>query len=120
MTYCFSFYGPKIGGGGVLLPGFCPKESKTLKFGLFLGYFCLLWAGLAEQCCTPVYLPVEDFRQKLPFFWDSLAPKSGLGGSPHPNLLPNHQKPWNSAYLGVFLSALGWCCRTVLHTSVPV
>ena len=34
MTYFFGFYGPKIG-GGVLLPEFCPKISKTLKFGLF-------------------------------------------------------------------------------------
>ena len=38
MTYLLGFYGPKIG-GGVLLPEFSPKISKTLKFGLFWGIF---------------------------------------------------------------------------------
>ena len=97
-------------------------SSQNLKNGEMwpiLGYFCLLWAGPVEQCCTPTYLPMEDFRQKLPFSLNSLAPKEGRGGSSHPNFLPNHQKSWNSAYFGVFLSTLGWYCRTVLHTSVP-
>ena len=46
MTYFFDFYGPKIG-GGVLLPEFCPKISKTLKFGLFWGIFAC--SGLVLQ-----------------------------------------------------------------------
>ena len=47
MTYCFGFYIPKIGGGGVLLPELCPKISKTLKFGLFWGIFACF--GLVLQ-----------------------------------------------------------------------
>ena len=54
MTYFFGFYGPKIGGGGFLLPGFCPKISKTLKFGLFWGIFAcsglVLQNSAAHQC----------------------------------------------------------------------
>ena len=53
MTYFFGFYGPKIG-GGFLLPGFCPKISKTLKFGLFWGIFAcsglVLQNSAAHQC----------------------------------------------------------------------
>ena len=54
MTYFFGFYGPKIG-GGVLLPEFCPKISKTLKFGLFCGFFfacswLVLQNSAAHQC----------------------------------------------------------------------
>ena len=119
MTYFFGFYGPKIG-GGVPPTRRLSKNIKNPEIWPILGHFCLLWAGPAEQCCTPVYLPIEDFRQKLPFCWDSLAPKYGWGGSPHPSFLLNHQKPWNSAYFGVLLSVVGWCYRTVLHTSVPV
>ena len=37
-TYSFGFYGLKIG-GGVFLPKFCSKISKTLKFGLFWAIF---------------------------------------------------------------------------------
>ena len=54
MTYFFGFYGPKIGGGGFLLPGACPKISKTLKFGLFWGIFAcsglVLQNSAAHQC----------------------------------------------------------------------
>ena len=74
MAYFFGFYGPKKG-GGVLLPDFCPKNIKNPEIWPILGYFCLLWAGPAEQCCTPLYLPIEDFRQKFQFSFDSLAPK---------------------------------------------
>ena len=53
MTYFFGFYGPKIG-GGVRLPGFCPKTSKTLKFGLFWHIFAcsglVLQNSAAHQC----------------------------------------------------------------------
>ena len=73
MTYFFGFYGPKIGGGG-LLPEFLSKNIRNPEIWPFLGYFCLLWAGPAEQCCKPVYLPIEYFRQKLEFL-NSLAPK---------------------------------------------
>ena len=58
----------------------------------FLGYFGLLWARRAEWCCTPLYLLIEVFRQKLPFCLDTLVPKYGWGGSSHPSFLPNHQK----------------------------
>ena len=111
----FGFYDPKLGKGG---PPAQPlsKKIKNLEIWPILRYFCLLWAGPAEQCCTPVY----PLRQKLPFCWDSLAPKIWMGGSTHPNVLPNHQKPWNSAYFGVLLSVVRRCYRTVLHTSVPV
>ena len=41
-------------GGGFLLPGFCPKISKTLKFGLFWGIFAcsglVLQNSAAHQC----------------------------------------------------------------------
>ena len=54
MTYYFGFYGPKIGGGGFLLPGFCPKKSKNLKFGPFWGIFAcsglVLQNSAAHQC----------------------------------------------------------------------
>ena len=118
-TYFCHFYVPKVGGGG--------PPTRVLSINITnseiwpsLRYFCLLWAGPAEQCCTPVYLPIEDFRQKFAFFPNFLVPKFGWRGISRPRFLPNHQKPWNSAYSAVFLSALGWCCRTVLHTSVPV
>ena len=54
MTYLFGFYSPKIGGGGVLLPEYCPKISQTLKSGLFWGIFACSWLvlqnGAAHQC----------------------------------------------------------------------
>ena len=54
MTYFFGLYGPKIGGGGVHLPEFCPKKLKTLKFGLFWGIFAcsglVLQNSAAHQC----------------------------------------------------------------------
>ena len=65
--FFFGFYGPKIG-GGVLLPELCPKISKTLKFGFFQVF-------LPALGCTPVYLPIEDIRQKFQFSLESLAPK---------------------------------------------
>ena len=54
MTYIFGLYGPNIRGGGGLLPEFCPKISKTLKFGLFWGIFAssglVLQNSVAHQC----------------------------------------------------------------------
>ena len=53
MTYFCGLYGPQMG-GGVLLPEFCPKISKTLKFGLFWGIFAssglVLQNSAAHQC----------------------------------------------------------------------
>ena len=70
----FWFLRPQNGGGGpptrILF-----KIIKNPEIWPILGYFCLLWAGPAEQCCTPVCLPIEDFRQKFQFSLDSLAPK---------------------------------------------
>ena len=74
------FLQPQNRGGGFLLLEFCPKMLKSLKFSLFSGIFCLLWAGPAERCCTPVYLPLEDFHQIHPFSLDSLDSKYGWGG----------------------------------------
>ena len=74
MTYFFGFYGPNIGGGGPPTR-ILSKNIKNPEIWPILGYFCLLWPGPAEQCCTPVYLPIEDFRQKFQFSLDSLAPK---------------------------------------------
>ena len=73
MTYFFGFYGLKIGGGPPTQ--ILSKDIKRPDIWPILGYFCLLWAGPAEQCCTPVYLPIEDFRQKFQFPFDSLPPK---------------------------------------------
>ena len=74
MTYFFGFYGPKIGGGAAPTR-VLSKNFKNPEIWLIFGYFCLLWACPAEQCCTPMYLPIEDFRQKFQFSLDSLAPK---------------------------------------------
>ena len=50
----FWFLRPQNRGGGVLLPEFCPKISKTLKFGLFWGIFAcsglVLQNSAAHQC----------------------------------------------------------------------
>ena len=43
----FLFLRPQNRGGGVLLPEFCLKISKTLKFGLFWGIFAC--SGLVLQ-----------------------------------------------------------------------
>ena len=59
------------------------------------------------------------FAGKNQFIW-FLRPQNRKGGSSYPKFVQKYRKPWNSAYFGVFLSALGWCSRTVLHTSVPV
>ena len=49
------------------------KNIENPDFWPILGYLCLPWAGPAEQCCTPVYLPIEHFRQKISLSVDSLA-----------------------------------------------
>ena len=54
INYSFGFYGPKIGGGGFLLPSFCPQISKALKVGLFWGICAcsglVLQNSAAHQC----------------------------------------------------------------------
>ena len=47
------------------------------------------------------------------------GPKIGGGGSSYPSFIQKYQKPSNLAYFVVFLPALGWSCRTVLHSSLP-
>ena len=47
MTSFFVFCVPKIGGGGFLLPEFCPKILNTLKLGQFWGIFAC--CGLVQQ-----------------------------------------------------------------------
>ena len=74
MTYSFGFYCPKIVGGGAPTR-IVSKNIKNPEIWPILWYFCLLPAGPAEQCCTPVRLPMEDFRQKFQFSLESLAPK---------------------------------------------
>ena len=79
MTYFFDFYGPKIGGGGFLLPGFCPKISKTLKFGLFWGIFAcsglVLQNSAAHQCTCLMRI----FDRNCPFV-GILLPQNTDGG----------------------------------------
>ena len=94
--------------GGVCLPELCPKISKTLKFGLFFGVFV---PALGWSCRTVLHTSVPAYRgfsTEIPIFFEFSGPKIGMGGSSHRSFLPNHQKPWNLAYFGVFLSALGW------------
>ena len=74
MTYFFGFYGTKIGRGGPPTR-MLSKNIKNPENWPILGYFCLLGAGPAEQCCTPVHLPIEDFRQEFQFSLHSPAPK---------------------------------------------
>ena len=54
MTYFIWVPWPQNRGGGVLLPRFCPKISKTLKCGLFWGIFAcsglVLQNSAAHQC----------------------------------------------------------------------
>ena len=69
------FLRPENRGGGRSSTRNLSKNIKNSEFWPIMGYFCLLWACPAEQCCTPVYLPTEDFRQKFQFSLDSLAPK---------------------------------------------
>ena len=99
MTYFFGIYGPKMRGGP--LTRIVSKNIKNPEIWPFLGYFCLLWAGPAEQCCKPVYLPIEDFRQKFQFSLDSLAPKIGMGGFLPPELSPT---PSETLEFGLFWS----------------
>ena len=71
----FWFLRPENRRGGVPPTRALPKNIGNPEIWAIWGYFCLLWAGPAEQCCTPVYLPIEDFRQKFPFSVDFLARK---------------------------------------------
>ena len=60
----------------------------------------------------------RGFSREMTYFFGFYGTKIG-GGSSYPNFVQKYQQPWNLAYFGVFLPALGWSCRTVLHTSVP-
>ena len=78
MTYHFDFYSPKIG-GGVLLPGICPKISKTLKFGLFWGIFAC--SGLVVQTVLHTSVPAyRGFLTEIALFLGFCCPKIGMGG----------------------------------------
>ena len=55
----------------------------------------------------------------MAYFFGFYGLKIGGGGSSYPNFVQQYQKPCNLAYFGVFLPALGWSCRTVLHTRIP-
>ena len=76
MTYFFGFYGPKIGGGGPPTR-ILSKKIKNPEIWPILGYFCLLWAGPAEQCCTPERI----FDRNSNFLW-ILWPQNRDGGVP--------------------------------------
>ena len=62
LTYLSIFYGPKIGGGVPPTRGLS-KNIKNPDIWPILGYFRLQWAGPAEKCCTPVYLPIGPFAE---------------------------------------------------------
>ena len=83
---------PQNRGGGSSYPGFV-QNIKNPEIWPILGYFCLLWAGPAEQWCTPLYLPIHNFRHKLFFSWDALARKKGLGGFLPAKISPKPSKP---------------------------
>ena len=115
----FWFLRPQNGGGGPSTQ-ILSKNVKNPVIWPNLGYFCLLWAGPVEQCCTPVYLPIGDFQQNSNFRW-ILWPQNRDGGGPPTRAFSQTIKnPGIGPIFGVFLSALGWCSRTMLHTSVPV
>ena len=59
------------------------------------------------------------FSREMTNCFGFYGPKNRGRGSSCPNFVQKYQKPWNWAYFGVFLPALGWSCRTVLHNSVP-
>ena len=75
----FWFLRPQNRGGGVLLPQFCPKKSKTLNFGLFLGIFAssgLVLQNSAAHQCTCLY---RIFDRNSNFLW-ILWPQNRDGG----------------------------------------
>ena len=76
------------------------KNIKSPEMWPISGYFCLLWAGPAEQCCTPVYLPIEEFRQKFKFSL-GLWPQNRMGGFLPPEPSP---KPSETLEIGLFWS----------------
>ena len=121
MTYLFGFCGPKTEGGGPA-DRVLSKNIRNPEIWPILGYFCLLWAGPAEQCCTPVYLPIEDFRQKLPFSWDPLAPKCGWGVPPTPKFSQTIKNPGFRPILEYFCLLWGGaaeqCCTPAYLYSI--
>ena len=100
MIYYFGFHGPEIGGGGSHTRTLS-KNISTPEIWPILGYFCLLWAGPAEQRCTPVYLPIEDFRPKFQFSLFFSGPKIGMGRFLPPEDSP---KPSETLEFGLFWS----------------
>ena len=113
---------------------FCRSKKEFNLHSMRRHFILLFWRFLAilpmqRQFEPPILLAdlfsqnsksqqEEDFRQKRPIFFGFCGPKIG-GGSCNPSFVQKYQKPRNLAYFGVFLPALGWSCRTVLHTSVP-
>ena len=53
------------------------------------------------------------------FYFISFAPKKERGVPPTQDLSKHLKSPKNLFFFRVFLPALGWSCRTLLHTSVP-
>ena len=112
MTYFFVSQAPKQGRGGVLLPGFCPKISKTLKFGLFWGISAcsgLVLQNSAAHQCTCLQRIFDRIALSLGFS----GPNVRMGGIFPPELSP---KPSKTLDLGLFWSTFV-CCGVVLQNS---
>ena len=123
MTIYSYFYRSKIGRGGpptrVLI-----TIIKHPEIWPILGYFCLLWASPAEQCCTPVYLPIEDFQQKIPLFvWILWSQKRDGGARPTRDFSQTIKNPGTRPILECFCLLWGGaaqqCCTPVyLYSTV--
>ena len=100
----FWFLRPQIGGGGFLLPRFCPKISKTLKLGLFWGLFAtsllVLQKSAAHQCAC-----LWGIFAIFAIFVGLSGPKIGIGGFLPPQLSPEPSKPLE---VSLFWSIFVW------------
>ena len=117
----------RAGAVGASVPGPCLLDSRALLelcvcFGLWR---CLWWEGGCTYDFSSCFFPKFKTSAKAGFSWEktylfsSFRPQNRGGGSSYPSSVQKYQKPRYLAYFGVFLLALGWSCRTVLHTSVP-
>ena len=61
----------------------------------------------------------RGFSREMNYSFGFYGPKIGGGGPPTQLLSTNIKNPEIWPIFGVFVPALGWSCRTVLHTSVP-
>ena len=100
MTYLFWLLRLRKG-GGVPPTRVLSKNIENPEIWPILGYFGLLWAGPAKHCCTPVYLPIEDFRTEIALFLEFPCPKIRMGRFLPPEVSP---KPSKTLEFGLFWS----------------